>query len=509
MGDPADKCTPELCHKNPKWTHCTKKWCDEKANKGKFGCADPTKEQNCEWNGKECDYAMCSKNQKWKFCTKDYCDKHLTDTQCFDGCVNDKCTAELCHKNPKWTHCTKDWCDEKANKGKFGCKAPTKDQNCEWNGKDCDYEMCKKNPTWKFCTKDYCDKHLTDTQCFDGCVNDKCTAELCHKNPKWTHCTKDWCDEKANKGKFGCKAPTKDQNCEWNGKDCDYEMCKKNPTWKFCTKDYCDKHLTDTQCFDGCVNDKCTVEDCLKNPKWTHCTKDWCGVKANKDKFGCKTPTKEQNCEWTGKDCDYKMCKANPTWKFCTKDYCDKHLKDTQCFDGCVNDKCTAESCHENPKWTHCTKDWCDVKANKDKFGCKAATDDEKCKWNAKDCTYKFCQTTDGKKNIHCKAAWCTKTPSSPGCWDPSTPSKASCKYGKDTNCNALICHENPTLDHCKKAFCNLQANKGKYGCTNPNKAEDCEWNGKCTFEQCKTKTTDKTYPFCSKDYCKKHESDV
>ena len=220
-----DKCTAELCHANPKWTECTTKFCDVKKNKGKFGCADPTKDQNCDWNAKDCDKDMCKKSPKYKGCTKDYCKAHETEVQCADGDANDKLTAELCHKNPKWTYCTADWCKETANKGKFGCKAPTKDQNCDWNAKDCDSAMCKKNPKYKGCTKDYCKTHPKEAQCFDGDANDKCTAELCHKNPKWTHCTVDWCKETANKGKFGCKAATVAEKCTWDAKDCTYEFC--------------------------------------------------------------------------------------------------------------------------------------------------------------------------------------------------------------------------------------------------------------------------------------------
>ena len=52
-------CTAEICHTNPDTPHCTKKWCKEKENKDKYGCAAPTAAQACAWDKTKCTYEIC------------------------------------------------------------------------------------------------------------------------------------------------------------------------------------------------------------------------------------------------------------------------------------------------------------------------------------------------------------------------------------------------------------------------------------------------------------------
>ena len=220
-----------MCHSNPKWTHCTKDWCDETANKGKYGCEKPTADEDCQWNN-ICTFKTCQgKDSSFAHCTAAYCKAHPSDVQCWNpddaedqchyGTDATKCTVDMCHANPTWSHCTKDWCDKTANKGKYGCATPTEGEKCTWDAKSCTYEYCSstEGKTNIHCDKDYCDAHPSDVWCWnpknkvDACHwgnYENCTPKTCAQNPKFDHCTKDWCDKTANKGKLGCAPATQD-----------------------------------------------------------------------------------------------------------------------------------------------------------------------------------------------------------------------------------------------------------------------------------------------------------
>ena len=250
------------------------------------------------------------------------------------------------------------------------CKAPTDEQKCDWNAKDCTLEICTKNPTLKNCgtaAGDGCHDKTGKAWCATPTADDKCkwlggtncTAEICYKNPHFSDCTKSFCGEAANKSKPWCATPTDEEKCNWSkgskcvdakdkckwlkdGTGCTVEICYKNPGLKNCgtavgdlchtdasTKAWCAKP-TDTDKCNWSGGSNCTAEICVKNPTFTDCTKDFCGKAANKSKAWCKdlaSTSAAQKCEWNANDCTYDLCQKNKTGKFsthCSAAWCDK-----------------------------------------------------------------------------------------------------------------------------------------------------------------------------------------
>lgn len=158
---------------------------------------------------------------------------------------------------------------------------------------------------------------------------------------------------------------------------------------------------------------------------------------------------------------------------------------------------------HKDKHFHHCSKAWCQESKNQGKFGCATPSVEDLCTWDAKSCTYDFCQTPKGKTNHHCKESFCHQKPYMAQCWSP-TDKISACEYGDSTNCTPKICIDHPHFKSCSKKFCALKKNKDRHGCAHVNEHDKCTWDSNlCNFKYCAKKGKDNIH--CTLSWCKKN----